>query len=81
MKRGEHRNIISDDKLVWEHARARLGGVFIGKMQLVLGDESGSYRRLYEDLEGASLHFLRGRECCRCTVKRGDRCLIAKVLL
>lgn len=27
MKRGEHRNIISDDELVWEHAGGRLGGM------------------------------------------------------
>lgn len=42
MKRGEHRNIISDDELVWEHAGARLAGrCFLGKMQLVLGDGFG----------------------------------------
>lgn len=29
MKRGEHRNLISDDELVWEHAGARLEGVFV----------------------------------------------------
>lgn len=42
MKRGEHRSIISDDELVWEHAGGRMGSVFIGRMQLVLGDGSGS---------------------------------------
>lgn len=58
MKRGEHRNI-SADELVWEHAGARLGDVFLGKVQLVLGDESGSWKGdLYEDLEGTSLHLL-----------------------
>lgn len=45
MKRSEHRNIIGDDEPVWERAGARLGGVFIGKMQLVLEDECGPYRR------------------------------------
>lgn len=55
MKRGEHRSIISDDELVWEHAGGRMGSVFIGRMQLVLGDGSGSWKRnLYEVLEGAA---------------------------
>lgn len=39
MKSGEQGNIISDDQHAWEHAGARLGGVFIGKMQLVEEDE------------------------------------------
>lgn len=40
MKTGELGNIISDDQCVWEHAGARLEGVFmIRKMQLALEDE------------------------------------------
>lgn len=39
MKTGEQGNLISDDQHVWEHAGARLRGVFRGKMQLVLEDE------------------------------------------
>lgn len=39
MKTGEQGNIISDDQHVREHAGARLGGVFTGKMQLFLSDE------------------------------------------
>lgn len=35
MKTGEQGNI-GDDQHVWEATGARLGGVFIGKMQLVL---------------------------------------------
>lgn len=61
---------ISDDELVWEHAGARLGGVTRGKMQLGLGDGSGSLKRdLYEDLEGP------GCTCCINPLCRGSLCL------
>lgn len=58
MKRSEHRNIIGDDEPVWEHAGARLGGVFIGKMQLVLEDECGPYRR------ETCMKVWMGQPCC-----------------